>query len=68
MFFYRRLIFCIGTVLMFDHPALQMILHQILSLAVLAYLLRDQYMFSYLMHWICEVATEALLLIVSTLV
>ena len=67
VFFYRRMIFCVGTVLLFDKPALQMILHQILSLGMLAYLFSDHYMFANRMHWFCEFGTEALLLLVSIL-
>ena len=67
VFFYRRSFFAVCTVTLFDYPALQMMMHQILSLAMLAYLLHDHYMFTYFTHQFVEVGTEALLLLVSTL-
>ena len=42
VFFGRRLVFILGTVALFDYPSIQMIMHQILSLGMLAYLLWDR--------------------------
>lgn len=67
VFFGRRLVFIVFTVALFDYPSLQMIMHQILSLGMLAYLLLDQYMFVQVTHHLAEFSTEAFLLIVSTL-
>ena len=50
VFFFRRSLFIVGTLVLFDYPALQMVVHQLLSLAMLAYMLKDQYMFIELTH------------------
>ena len=42
VFFGRRFLFIVGTVALFDYPFAQMIMHQILSLGMLAYLLWDK--------------------------
>ena len=42
VFFGRRLMFIVGTIAFFDYPFAQMIMHQILSLGMLAYLLWDR--------------------------
>ena len=67
VFFGRRLVFILGTVALFDYPSIQMIMHQILSLGMLAYLLSDLYMFAGVTHYLVEIGTEAFLLFVSTL-
>ena len=50
VFFFRRSLFIVGTLVLFDYPALQMVVHQLLSVAMLAYMLKDQYMFIELTH------------------
>ena len=67
VFFGRRLVFVVCTVALFDYPSQQMIMHQILSLVMLAYLLLDRQMFAEKTRHFVEFGTEALLLIVSTL-
>ena len=67
VYFYRRTFFVLGTVFLFDYPSIQMMLHQLLSLAMLAYLLSDHYMYTWFTHRFVEISTEALLLLVSTL-
>ena len=45
MFFYRRLFFIVASVYLFDKPAMQLLVHQGLTLITLIYLVHDARMF-----------------------
>ena len=44
-FFYRRTIFMFATVILFDKPAIQMIIHLLLTMATIIYISFDPWMF-----------------------
>ena len=44
MFFLRRMLFCLMTVLLFDYPNMQFIVNQILTLATIMYLTYDSHL------------------------
>ena len=44
-FFYRRTIFMFATVILFDKPAIQMLIHILLTLATIIYISFDPWMF-----------------------
>ena len=67
MFFYRRLFFICASVYLFEKPAMQMIVHQLLTLATLVYLVMDKKMYQQVDLAIIEITTEFLLLLTSIL-
>mmetsp|Transcript_33837 Transcript_33837/g.44687 ORF Transcript_33837/g.44687 Transcript_33837/m.44687 type:complete len:168 (-) Transcript_33837:1184-1687(-) len=66
-FFLRRLIFTAVTVFLIDHPALQMIVHQLLTMAAILHLAYDIRVLSSSLQKIVEFGSEILLLVASTL-
>jgi len=66
-FFLRRLIFTVVTVFLMDHPALQMIVHQFLTMGALIHLAYDIRVLSSSLQKIVEFGSEILLLVASTL-
>ena len=67
-FFFRRVIFAILTIFLFDRPNLQMIAHQFISLLTIVYLSRDQTRFKDKGTQVVEIGTEMLLLCTCTLI
>ena len=61
-FFYRRTAFIVVTVYLFDYPAMQMILNQLLTLAMAAYLLHDRSLFESRSQKAVEVGSEVFFL------
>ena len=57
MFMLRRTCFAIGSVLLIEHPVLQMVTHHVLALLYLAYLCRPLTFKSRKLKWV-EVLTE----------
>ena len=63
VFFYRRSLFAYITIYLFDRPDMQIILHQFLSMLVIAYISFDNHMFKDKPTRFVEIATEVLLFI-----
>ena len=61
-FFYRRTAFTIFSVYLFNYPALQMMMNQLLTLAMAAYLLHDSNLFESRSQKVVEVGSEVLFL------
>ena len=58
-FFYRRTVFIVITVFMFDYPALQMIVNQLLTLFMIVYLIYESHsLFANRSQQIVEVGSE----------
>ena len=68
VFFYRRLLFICASVYLFEKPAMQMIVHQILTMATLCYLVYDKRMFEQRGQAFIEISSEFLLLFVSLVI
>ena len=66
-YFCRRTIFIGASVFLLDHPNMQMIMHQFLTMATLVYLCYDSRMFENRSQKSIEIVTEILLLLVSIL-
>ena len=67
LFFYRRTAFALTSVLLFDRPAIQMIVHIFLTMATLVYLCYDSWMFESKIQRSIEIANEVFLLLLSIL-
>ena len=63
IFFYRRCIFAIITIYLFERPDMQMILHQTFSMLVIIYISIDNHMFKDKPTRFVEISTEALLFV-----
>ena len=66
-FFIRRTLFAITTVSLFEHPYMQMIVHQFLTMATLVYLCNDDRMFTDNSQRFTEIVSEIFLLLISVL-
>ena len=66
-FFYRRLIFVSVTVFLFDTPVMQMSIHNLMTLSVLAYLCHDKQMYTLRRQRFIEICSEFLLMLISIL-
>lgn len=67
-FFYRRTVFALLTIYMFEKPNMQMIVHQFMSLLTIVYLARDQQRFLNKAIRLVEIGTEMLLLVTCAFV
>ena len=64
-FFCRRTIFIMATVLLFEYPNMQMVVHQVLTMANLVYISIDHRMFNDQSQRFIEIVSEILLLLIS---
>lgn len=62
-FFYRRTIFVAVTIYLFDYPAMQMIVNQVITLAMAGFLLHETSLFASRSQKIVEVGSEVFFLI-----
>ena len=67
IFLYRRVIFMAATVFLIDWPSMQMIVHQLLTLASIAYVSYNGKMFLSKTQQYVEISSEVILLITSAL-
>ena len=67
-FFYRRLIFICVSVFLFDTPSMQMLVHQVLTMATLIYLLSFNQRFVSREQKVIEIGSEMLMLLTSLLI
>ena len=67
-FFYRRTVFALITVYLFDSPSMQMMVTQVTSLLTIVYLSWDRDKFRLKSIRLIEVASEALLLLTISLI
>ena len=67
-FFYRRLIFISVSVFLFDTPSMQMLVHQVLTMATLIYLLSFNQRFVSREQKVIEIGSEMLMLLTSLLI
>ena len=67
-FFYRRTIFICAMVYLLDWPYLQMMIHEVLTLATIVYLIRDKQRYEEKIIRLTEVGSEVLLLFTSILI
>ena len=66
-FFVRRTLFATATVSLFKYPNMQMIVHQLLTMATLVYLCNDNRMFTDNTQRFTEIISEIFLLLISVL-
>ena len=66
-FFYRRMIFVSATVFLFDTPVMQMLIHNLMTLIILAYLCHDKQMYTTRRQRSIEISSEFLLMFISIL-
>ena len=60
IFFYRRTIFIIATIFLFDFPTLQTVVNTVLSFSSLVYLFSDRHQYNSKQQKVIELSTEGL--------
>ena len=68
VFFFRRTFFIFATVYQFEQPAMQMIIHYVLSTITIAYLSYDKHMFISELERAVEITAEVFLMLISALI
>lgn len=66
VFMVRRMLFALASVLLFDHPAVQIISHHVMQVGYLCYICQPGH-FADEKHWVSEVTSESLGLVLSAL-
>ena len=60
IFFYRRTLFIVATIFLFDHPPLQTVVNTVLSFSSLVYLVSDRHQYDSKQQKVIELSTEGL--------